>query len=356
MGIRGIIGVQIYAVIILVGSTGLFAGLGQNTHISDRTDPLIATYGTIFPGIFEPIENMPADIRAHIRYPALFFSIQAGVYATYHMTDPQVFYNKEDLWKIPKQTVVSLEEEGPAHEEDMRPYYTILKFPGPEGEKEEFIQMIPFTPTQKPNMMAWMASRCDAPHYGKILVYTFPKDKLTFGPVQINDRIDQDTKISEQLTLWGQSGSKVNRGSLLVIPIKDSLLYIEPLYLAAVQGKGNLPQLKKVLVIYGNGMAMEDNLEESIRKVFAASPPPAMEHPSREAPGGREEKIKSLVKEINDHFATARRLQREDDWAGYGKEMREVQSYIDKLIKINEVKKEKRGNERQKNGRAPGSR
>lgn len=312
-------------------------------YISDKTDPIIATYGTIFPGVFEPIENMPANIKAHIRYPAFYFNVQAGVFATYHMTDPQVFYNKEDLWKIPKQTVMDLEEERPSYEEDMRPYYTILKFPRPEGEKEEFIQMIPFTPTQKPNMIAWMASRCDVPNYGKILVYTFPKDKLTFGPVQINDRIDQDTKISEQLTLWGQGGSRVIRGSLLVIPIRDSLLYIEPLYLAAEQGKGKLPQLKKVLVIYGSNMAMEDSLEESIKKVFSAPATPGEERPSGGASVSKEERIKSLIKDLNTHFSEARRLQRDENWAGYGEEMKRVQLYIDELVKIHEGKKEKPG-------------
>ena len=313
-------------------------------YISDMTDPIILTYSRIFPGIFEHIQKMPQDIRAHIRYPADFFRVQAGIFAEYHMTDPQVFYNKEDLWKIPKQTVINIDDDMPAHEEDMKPYYTILKFPEPEGEKEEFILMIPFTPTQKPNMIAWMAARCDAPHYGKILVYTFPKDKLTYGPVQINDRIDQDTKISEQLTLWGQGGSRVIRGSLLVIPIKNSLLYIEPLYLAADKGKGKLPQLKKVLVIYGSSVAMEDSLEESIKKVFAMPSAPGGDEtpsPGLTTPLSRDGKIHSLIMQVNQHFMEARRLQREENWAGYGEEMKKVQSAIDALMSLYGAEKER---------------
>ncbi|MDQ7821675.1 MAG: UPF0182 family protein [Candidatus Eremiobacteraeota bacterium] len=301
-------------------------------YISDASDPLISCYSTIFPGVFEPIAKMPPDLRAHMRYPEGFFYAQALMYATYHMTDPQVFYNKEDLWKIPAQR-------SEKHEGDMRPYYTILKFPPPHGNKEEFILMIPFTPSRKANMIAWMAARCDAPHYGKILVYSFPKDKLIYGPQQIDSRIDQDPEISKQLSLWGQGGSEVIRGSLLVIPIEDSLLYIEPLYLAAEKGK--IPQLKRVLVVYGSNVAMEENLEASLRKVFtvAGGPVPSTGDFSGEPKGqGYEpgEDMKTLIIEANRHYDKARAFQREENWSGYGEEMKHLRAALEQLKKLSE--------------------
>lgn len=294
-------------------------------YISDENDPIIKTYSHIFKGVFEPLSSMPSDIRAHLRYPAGMFYAQSLMYTTYHMTDPQVFYNKEDLWKIPKR----MESKS---EEDMKPYYTVLKFPAPEGEKEEFILMIPFTPAKKANMIAWMAARCDMPNYGKILVYAFPKDKLIYGPFQIEARINQDADISKQLTLWSQGGSEVIRGSLLVIPIEDSLLYIEPLYLAAEKGK--MPQLKRVIVVYGRTVAMEQNLEEALKKVF---PPTGgtgtLTKP--DAPGRpglpSKSRIVHLIEEASKHYEKARQCQRNDDWAGYGKEMNNLRSVLEEL-------------------------
>lgn len=312
--------------------------------VSDSTDPIIQTYGRIFPGVFEPIENMPSDIRLHIRYPEGMFYAQALMYATYHMTDPQVFYNKEDLWKIPRRMEGKLEE-------DTGPYYTILRFPKPVGEKEEFILMEPFTPSRKANMIAWMAARCDTPNYGKILVYTFPKDKLIFGPSQIEARIDQDPEISKQLTLWGQGGSEVIRGSLLVIPIEDSLLYIQPLYLAAEKGK--LPQLKRVIVVYGQTVAMETNLEEALKKVFVKSgselssidkPAPSQTPAIPSVLTSKTENLKELIRKANEQYDTARKFQRDDNWAGYGDEMKKLRSTLQELKKAYEscAVKEKR--------------
>jgi uncharacterized membrane protein (UPF0182 family) len=192
-------------------------------YVADPTDPLIQVYARLFPGVFEPLEAMPENLRAHIRYPENLFSVQARKYAKFHMTDPTVFYNQEDLWRVAQSSV-----KGAAA--PMTPYYTIMKLAG-VGEAEEFILMVPFTPARKDNMIAWMAARCDEPNYGKVLVFTFPKQKLIYGPQQIESRIDQDTGISQQLTLWGQGGSQVIRGTLLVIPVLNSVLYVEPLYL-----------------------------------------------------------------------------------------------------------------------------
>ena len=182
---------------------------------------------------------MPADLRAHIRYPQDLFTIQANMYTTYHMQDPQVFYNKEDLLSIPRRTVGGTEQE-------MEPYYTIMRLPG--ETKEEFVLLLPFTPNKRDNMRAWLAARSDPPHYGKLIALDFPKAKLVYGPKQIEARIDQDAFISQQLSLWGQKGSQVIRGSLLAIPIETSLLYVQPLYLGAE--KGSLPELKRVIVAF----------------------------------------------------------------------------------------------------------
>ena len=198
-------------------------------YVSDPDDSIIKVYRAIFPELLKPITQMPADLKRHIRYPRGFFAIQTSLYATYHMDDPKVFYNKEDLWEVPSHG-----------EKSMEPYYLIMKLP--EEKKEEYALLIPYTPAKRDNLAAWFAARCDEPNYGKLVVYTFPRDRLVFGPRQVDARIDQDSYISQQLTLWGQRGSQVIRGSLLIIPVETSLIYIQPLYLAA-EDKGGLPEL-----------------------------------------------------------------------------------------------------------------
>ena len=226
-------------------------------YMSEPDDPVIKAYATAFPGLFQPLSAMPADLRPHIRYPQGLFAIQARMFATYHMQDPQVFYNKEDLWSIPRRMVDGQERE-------IESYYTIMRLPG--EKTEEFILLSPFNPSKKDNMIAWMAARSDGPHYGKLIAYNFPKQKLIYGPRQIEARIDQDAFISQQLSLWSQRGSQVIRGSMLAIPIEQSLLYVQPLYLAAE--KGSLPELKRVIVSMGNQIAMEENLEASLAQLF----------------------------------------------------------------------------------------
>ena len=233
-------------------------------YIADPADPLIRTTARIFPGLLQPLDAMPADLRAHIRYPEGLFRIQAAMYAVYHMRDTQVFYNKEDLWSIPVRPLDGQERE-------MEPYYLILRLPG--EPKEEFVLLIPFTPSKKDNLAAWLAARSDQPNYGKLVVYNFPKQKLVYGPRQIEARIDQDSFISQQLTLWSQRGSQVIRGNLLVIPIERSLVYVEPLYIAAE--KGRLPELKRVIVAFGDRIAMEETLDGAMARVFGGQPPPA---------------------------------------------------------------------------------
>ncbi len=222
-------------------------------YVSDSKDPIIQTYRDIFPNLFKDLEEMPEDLKSHIRYPSDLFAIQTFIYATYHMKTPQVFYNKEDQWEIP-------EIDGKI----MQPYYTIMKLPS--KEKEEYILMLPFTPKGKSNLSAWMVARSDGDDYGKLVVYTFPKQRLIYGPSQIVARINQEAEVSRQISLWDQRGSSVIQGNLLVIPIEESLIYVRPLYLKADAGK--IPELKRVIVGYEDNIAMEKTLEEALQKIF----------------------------------------------------------------------------------------
>ncbi len=286
-------------------------------YINDPEDPIIRTYAGIFPGLLKSLDQMPDDLRSHLRYPEDLFRVQAHLYATYHMQDPQIFYNREDLWNIPSK-----------NDQDMEPYYTIMKLP--KETKEEFILMVPYTPAKRDNMAAWLAARADAPHYGKLIVYLFPKQKLIYGPRQIEARIDQDGYISQQITLWSQRGSQVIRGSLLVIPIENSLLYIEPLYLSAEAG--SLPELRRVIVAYGNQLSMQDNLEGALAAIFGGRPliiSKPEQAGATPAAGGSKDKIHSALS----HFERAQELLRQGDWAGYGKELKETETILRELAR-----------------------
>jgi uncharacterized membrane protein (UPF0182 family) len=228
-----------------------------NYYISDPTDPIINAYSQFYTTLFKPLSDMPKDLLAHIRYPKDLFSVQSYMYQTYHMTDPQVFYNREDLWAIPSETYEQSEQV-------MQPYHMVSRLPG--DTKESFLMMLPFTPTNKNNMIAWMSAKCDPEEYGQIKVYKFPKERTIYGPMQIESRIDQNTDISQKLTLWGQMGSRVIRGNLMVIPIKDSLVYVEPIYLQATQSK--FPELKRVIFSYGDKIVMAKTLDEAVTQVF----------------------------------------------------------------------------------------
>jgi len=292
-------------------------------YLVEPDEPLIRVYSRAFPGLFEPLDAMPADLRAHIRYPQDLLGIQARMYAAFHMRDPQVFYNKEDLWTIPVR-------KGDGRGEiEMEPYYTIMRLPG-ETTKEEFVLLLPFTPVRRDNMIAWLAARSDPPHYGKLTLYEFPKGKLVFGPRQIEARIDQDADISQQITLWSQAGSKVLRGSLLAIPIEGSLVYVQPLYLAAEQGR--LPELKRVIAAFGNRIAMEDTLEASLGRIFggrAPGPPmpgaPVAVAPSRgPAPAG-------LAARALDHFSRAREAFGRGNWSEFATQLQQLEDALKRL-------------------------
>ena len=329
-------------------------------YLADDSDPLIRVYSNIFPGVFEPLAEMPEDLRAHIRYPQDMFSIQAEMYATYHMTDPRVFYNKEDLWRVTQKVSTAVTQEPlsrpiartptpPARQASavtqttqttMRPYYTIMKLPE-VGKSEEFILMIPFTPARKNNMIAWMAARCDGDDYGKVLVFNFPKQKLVYGPQQIEARIDQQPEISQQLTLWDQGGSRVIRGTLLVIPIENSILYVEPLYLAAEAG-GGLPEMRRVIVSYADQVVMEPTLDEALSKIFGQidSRPSTVPTPSgtqlasapiRQPPQPASADMRALTREANRFFVSAQGKMRQGNLAGYAEDIERLGEVLKRM-------------------------
>ncbi len=281
-----------------------------NFYIIDRKDPIIETYRKIFPDMFKDIDEMPKDLRRHIRYPMYIFNVQAELYSTYHMTDPQVFYNKEDKWTIPKEIYGDSET-------TMIPYYMIVKFPD-HNDDEEYVLMLPFTPTNKNNMLAWMAALSDGENYGKIIEYKFPKQKLLYGPLQIESRIDQNSDISQLFTLWGQKGSSIIRGNLLVIPVRDSIIYVEPVYLRAEQSE--LPELKRVIVGYQDNIEMGIDLNDALTKLFGTSKPTVTV--TKETAGGKkvtvEVSIRDLILKAVDYYDEAQKRLRAGDFAGYG--------------------------------------
>ncbi|NJN24102.1 MAG: UPF0182 family protein [Acaryochloridaceae cyanobacterium RL_2_7] len=225
--------------------------------VMDASDPIIRTFQEMFPSAFTDKAQISEELQKHFRYPEDLFQIQTSQYLTYHMSDPEVYYNREDLWQIPQQIYEN-------QSVPVEPYYIIMRLP--EEEKPEFILIQPFTPTQKNNMIAWIAARSDGENYGSLIQYSFPKQSLIFGPRQIEARIDQDPKISEQLTLWSQSGSKVIRGNLIILPLEEALLYVEPIYLRAEQAA--LPELKRVVVAYDKSIEMAQNFEQALAQIF----------------------------------------------------------------------------------------
>ena len=226
-------------------------------YIADESDPMIRTWNKVFPQLFKPLSAMPIELRRHIRYPEDLFSVQSERLLTYHMIDPQVFYNREDQWEIP-QEIYGTEPQ------PVKPYYLIMRLP--TATEEEFILLHPYTPTSRPNLIAWLAARSDGAEYGNLLLYKFPKQKLIYGPNQIEALINQDPVISQQISLWNREGSRAIQGNLLIIPIEQSLLYVEPLYIEAEEN--SLPTLARVIVIYENQIVMAETLDEAVRGIF----------------------------------------------------------------------------------------
>ena len=297
-------------------------------YVTDPEDALIRTYQAIFPQLFVAAEQMPEYLRDHWRYPEDMFNIQALVYQSYHMRDARVFYNKEDLWAVPKEVYAGSEQ-------PMEPYYVIMRLP--DEEKEEFLLMLPFTPVNKNNTIGWLAAHCDGEDYGKLLAYNFPKERLVYGPSQIENRIQQDTVITEQLALWSRGGSRVIRGNLLMIPLGESLMYVEPVFLQAEAG--GLPELKRVIVAAGEQIAMEETLEESIAAIFGTEAPPIEPEPTEPTePTAPVEpvpaEVANLIEQAQQHYNKAQEYLKAGDWANYGKELDALKAVLDQLAEF----------------------
>ncbi|HEX3430428.1 MAG TPA: UPF0182 family protein [Rhizomicrobium sp.] len=292
-------------------------------YISDPADPVVATLRRIFPTLFKPFAAMPADLQAHTRYPEDMFLIQAELYRAYHMSAPEVFYNREDLWQFPRQPN-GIEDDSGGNA--MAPYYINIRLPG--ETRTEFVLMLPMVPSQRENMIAWLAARCDRPDYGKLIVYEFPKEKLVYGPFQIEALINQNTEVSQQITLWNQSGSRVIRGNLLVVPIGNSLLYVTPLYLRAQSGQ--LPELKRVIAVYGDRVVMEGTLAEALAALFKISPAPAATAAASalnvEAGPPAERAREALA-----HYNGAIAKLKAGDWSAFGAELNALGASLEQL-------------------------
>ena len=293
-------------------------------YVTDPADPIVATYRRIFPALFKPLDAMPPDLQKHIRYPEDLFNIQALQYRAYHMDAPEVFYNREDLWQFPREPTAP-DEMNAGGETRMAPYYIMMRLPG--EPQTEFFLMLPMTPSKRENMIAWLAARCDLPEYGKLIVYEFPKDKLVYGPFQIEALINQNTEISQQISLWNQMGSRVIRGTLLVVPIGNSILYVSPLYLRAQSGQ--LPELKRVIAAYGDRVVMEETLPAALAALFKESAPVAgLPAPTGSSPSGpADERARQA---LADYDRALDRL-KAGDWAGFGAELDALRPLLEEL-------------------------
>ncbi len=306
-------------------------------YVIDPADPVIRTYRKIFPKIFTDFSQMPQDLKKHIRYPEDMFLDQSSILRTYHMTNASQFYQKEDQWDFPKN-------ESDFGQDPMSPYYVIMKIPGEVGE--EMVLMLPFTPHNKPNMISWLAARMDGAHYGHMINFVFPSSKNILGPEQVKSRIEQDPNISAQLTLWQQAGSQVKWGNLLVIPIEQSLLFVQPMYLQATNLE--IPQIKRVAVVYGNNVVMEPSLDSAISRIFFGAPPTPLETANQQQPAQPTQPTKpttpsttpqasqpsanqSLQQQALNLFNLAVEAQKNGDWSAYGNYLNQLQQVLKQL-------------------------
>ncbi|MEM9450013.1 MAG: UPF0182 family protein [Cyanobacteria bacterium P01_E01_bin.6] len=296
--------------------------------IVDEDDPIVRTYQKIFPTLFADSGAVSPEVQDHFRYALDLFQVQAQMYLTYHMSDPNVFYNREDVWSFPMKTN---QDNAPP----LEPYYVIMQLPGEESE--EFILILPFTPKDKGNMISWLSARSDGDQYGKLLLYEFPKQGLVYGPNQIESRIDQNPEISSQLTLWNQQGSRVIRDDLLVIPIEGSLLYVKPVYLSAEQRE--LPELKRVIVTYDTQTVMATSLEEAFQELFGDRPTQTQEttgqspeqeeteSPSVQVNG----EVRDLAQDALDAYQNAQAALQQGNWGDYGRYQDELETLLRQL-------------------------
>jgi len=294
-------------------------------YIFDPDDPIIGAYRHLFPSLFRPASEMPADLRAHARYPETLFRTQAEIYRTYHMLDPQSFYNKEDLWDIARK--MTGQAEGA---ETASPTYVVATLPGESNA--EFLLLEPFTPRNKDNLIGLMAARCDGAHLGEVVVLQLSKQELIFGPMQIAARINQEQTISKDLTLWNQQGSQVLRGQTLVLPVGDTFLYVDPIYIQATEAR--MPQMKKIVLAVGNRLIYCDTYDEALAELAAGSPQPA---PQTAAPGGAVPATAAApstpaadtkLARIRDHLRRYNELAAQGKWSEAGKELEAIEAEV----------------------------
>ena len=303
-------------------------------YVSEPGDPLIQAYQRMFPDLFKPLASMPAELQRHIRYPEDLFRVQAQLYRAFHMESPEVFYNREDLWQFPRQPAGI--DESPAAVPGMRdvprmaPYYMMMRLPG--EARAEYVLMLPMVPSQRENMIAWLAARCDPPDYGKVVVYEFPKDKQVYGPFQIEARIQQNTEISQQISLWNQMGSRVIRGHLMVVPIDHSILYVSPLYLRAATGQ--LPELKRVIAAYGDRVVMEETLGAALAALFKDSTL-ATRLGGSGTTATTAGPSDARAREALAHYDRAIERLKAGDWAGFGAELDALKPLLEALAAPN---------------------
>jgi uncharacterized membrane protein (UPF0182 family) len=307
-------------------------------YVLQPDDPILQVWMRLYPSLFTPVDQAPPGLAAHFRYPEDLLNAQAALVATYHMTDPQTFYNREDLWNIAQETYGDRVQQ-------MQAYYTTLRLPGEANT--EFASILPFTPSgqNRNNMLAWMVARSDGANYGQVVVYRFPQGKLVFGPQQIEARISQEPSISSQITLWGQQGSQVVRGNLLVIPLEDSVLYVQPLYLQAQSNP--LPELRRIIVASTSGVVMSDQfdtalsalaqgrsgevLSSSANATSAAAGPSGNAQPSGAQASANATSSAQLAASARDHLRNAEAAAGKGDWSTYGSEMSQLQQQLDQL-------------------------
>ena len=304
-------------------------------YVADPADPIIRTYQRIFPGLFRPLAEMPPALRAHLRFPERMFRVQTEMLTRYHMRDPAVFYSAEDQWLIANELAGKGGEEivTTSTQATMEPYYTIMRLP--DEERESFMLIIPYTPANKSNMVAWLAANSDPPDYGKLLLYAFPRQELVYGPIQIESRIDQTPEISRDLTLWRGRGSEVIRGNLLVLPLNSSVLYAEPIFLRSEES--GIPELKRIVLASGTRVVMRPTLAEALSAVVGEAvrvgpaPTAAPGAAPGVPPGPAGEQYQALARQAREQYQQAQDRLRAGDWAGYGQALQELSRTLDRL-------------------------
>lgn len=291
------------------------------TSTFDKNDPIAQTYAKIYPKLFKDFEQMNPGLQSHIRYPNTLFEIQASIYGRYHMKDVSVFYQNEDNWDLANEIYGT-------ESVVMSPNYYIYKLPGEKNA--EFVSSVAYTPENKKNMTALFVARSDGKDYGKLVLYQFPKSKTVYGPEQIEAMIDQNTEISKEFSLWNSNGSTYSRGNLFIIPIEDSILYVEPVYLEATNS--SIPEVKRVIVAYGDKIAYESTLADALASLFGESEITSGTTSNNGSTNTQAHlSQKQLINKTVEAYEKAKSAQEKGDWAAYGKYLKEMEGYLNKL-------------------------